>query len=283
MTGRATIGLVGAGAMGAGIGGALVANGARVVSVLGARSEASRARATAVGIESVDDLGTLVAQSGIVLSIVPPEVATEVATSVVSALAVADAAPVFVECNAISPGRAREIAELVGDAGLGYVDGGLIGAPPSPNRPTALYLSGEGGDRIAKELATPTIRTEWLGPQPALASALKMAYAGWTKGLNALVLSVRALARAEGVEVALLDEWQRSQPGALAASERAPLTADKAWRWIAEMREIAASLDEAGLPDGEFVAAAELYRRLSGYKDAAVAPATDEMVDRLLA
>ncbi|HMK10056.1 MAG TPA: DUF1932 domain-containing protein [Acidimicrobiales bacterium] len=283
MSASQTVGLVGAGAMGAGIGGALVSAGWRVVSVLGDRSAASRARAAAMGIESVDDLVSLVTQSSIVLSIVPPEVATEVAESIVSAVEEADGAKVFVECNAISPGRARQIAALVGGARIAYIDGGLIGAPPSPGRATALYLSGEGGEHIAKELATPTIRTGWLGPQPALASALKMAYAGWTKGLNALVLSVRALARAEGVEEALLDEWRRSQPGALAASERAPLTADKAWRWIAEMQEIAASLDEAGLPDGSFVAAAELYRRLSGYKDAAAAPVTDEMVDLLLA
>ena len=98
---------------------------------------------------------------------------------------------------------------------------GLIGAPPSPGRPTALYLSGEGGDVVADALRTPEIRAEWLGPEPAAAaSALKMSYAAWTKGLNALVLSIRALARAEGVDEALVAEWQRSQPVALAAVDR---------------------------------------------------------------
>ena len=89
----------------------------------------------------------------------------------------------------------------------------------------------------------------WLGPQPAAAaSALKMGYAAWTKGTNALVIAIRAMARAEGVEDALVDEWQRSQPAALDWSNRVPATAGKAWRWVAEMEEIAATLGAAGVP-----------------------------------
>jgi hypothetical protein len=161
-----------------------------------------------------------------------------------------------------------------------YVDAGLIGPPPSPGRPTALYLSGVAGDVVAGALRTPEIRAEWLGPEPpAAASALKMSYAAWTKGLNALVLSIRALARAEGVDEALVAEWQRSQPTALAAVDRAPATAGKAWRWVAEMREIATSLDEVGLPYGAFLSAAEVYRRLERYKDVGEPPTADQMVD----
>jgi 3-hydroxyisobutyrate dehydrogenase-like beta-hydroxyacid dehydrogenase len=276
-----TIGLMGVGAMGAGIGGSLVSAGSHVVSVLADRSTASRARAVAQGIEEVDDLGAVMARSRILLSIVPPGVASAVADGAARMARDAGAeGRIFVDCNAISPGRSRQIAAAVHAAGMSYVDGGLIGAPPSPGRPTALYLSGEGGDVVADALRTPEIRAEWLGPEPAAAaSALKMSYAAWTKGLNALVLSIRALARAEGVDEALVAEWQRSQPAALAAVDRAPGTAEKAWRWVAEMREIATSLDEAGLPDGAFLSAAELYRRLERYKDVDAPPTVDEMVD----
>ena len=278
-----TIGLIGAGAMGARVGGSLAASGARVVSVLSERTAGSRDRAAAEGIADISDLATLVVESGIILSIVPPGVASAVAADVVVAASGASPADrVFVDCNAISPGRSRQIAALVEGSGLTYVDGGLIGAPPAPGRPTALYLSGEGGAAVADSLRTPEIRAEWLGPEPAAASALKMAYAAWTKGVNALVLSIRALARAEAVEGALVEEWQRSQPTALAASERAPATAEKAWRWVAEMEEIAASLEGAGLPGGVFHAAAEIYARLEQYKDVDTPPAIDQMVDRLL-
>jgi hypothetical protein len=109
-----------------------------------------------------------------------------------------------------------------------------------------------------------------------------MAYAAWTKGVNALVLSIRALARAEGVEDALVAEWERSQPSALASADRAPATASKAWRWVAEMDEIGVSLDDAGIPDGAFRSAAEVYRRLHRYKDADTPPGLDEMIDCLL-
>ena len=278
-----TIGLVGVGAMGARVGGALVAGGARVVSVLSDRTPASRDRALGEGITDVADLGALVAESPIVLSIVPPGVASAVAGEVVvAATGSTDTNTVFVDCNAISPGRSREIAGVIETGGMTYVDGGLIGAPPAPSRPTALYLSGEGGDVIAEMLRTDELRAEWLGPQPAAASALKMAYAAWTKGVNALVLSIRALARAEGVEDALVAEWQRSQPSALASADRAPATASKAWRWVAEMEEIGVSLDDAGIPDGAFRSAAEVYRRLHRYKDADAAPGLDEMIDCLL-
>jgi hypothetical protein len=89
-----------------------------------------------------------------------------------------------------------------------------------------------------------------------------MAYAGWTKGSAALLLAVRALARAEGVEEALLAEWAQSQPQLQQASERAARSAaGKSWRWIGEMEEIAATMAGAGLPPGFHEAAAEIYRR----------------------
>ena len=100
------------------------------------------------------------------------------------------------------------------------------------------------------------------GEASAAASALKMAYASWTKGSAALLLAARALARAEGVEEALLAEWGISQPGLAERSARAAgSAAAKGWRWVAEMEEIAAAMAAAGLPDGFHQAAAEVYRR----------------------
>jgi 3-hydroxyisobutyrate dehydrogenase-like beta-hydroxyacid dehydrogenase len=277
-----TIGLIGAGAMGAEIGRSLVTSGRRVISVLDGRSEDSRRRANAAGIEPVNDLVGLVGASDIVLSVVPPGAASSVAHKVADAAKAAPVAPVFVDANAISPERARAIASAVEAAGMRYVDGGIIGGPPTTQRPTAVYLSGAGGDELVEMLATPEVRVEWLGPEHAAASAIKMAYAAWTKGTNALVVAIRAMARAEGVEDALIVEWQRSQPSALEWSNRAPATAGKAWRWVAEMEEIAASLETAGVPPGAFLAAAQVYERLDGYKDVEGPPPLEEMIDRVL-
>lgn len=65
------IGLIGAGEMGTGIGGWLVAHGADVRTTLAGRSAASAERVRRAGISVVDDLAA-VARCPIVLSIVPP-------------------------------------------------------------------------------------------------------------------------------------------------------------------------------------------------------------------
>lgn len=115
------------------------------------------------------------------------------------------------------------------------------------------------------------------------ASALKMAYAAWTKGSAALLLAVRALARAEGIEEPLLREWGISQPGLEKRSDQAATgNAFKGWRFVAEMDEIARTFGSAGLPDGFHRAAAEVYARLKGFKDHHAPPAPAEVIERLL-
>jgi hypothetical protein len=109
------------------------------------------------------------------------------------------------------------------------------------------------------------------------ASALKACYAAWTKGATALLAGVRALAESEGVEAALLAEWKISQPGADKRSEAITVQARKAWRWVGEMEEIAAGFEAAGLPGGFHLAAAELYRRLEGFKGGEAPPSLSQV------
>lgn len=102
----------------------------------------------------------------------------------------------------------------------------------------------------------------------AVASMLKACYAAWTKGSQALLLSIRAAAAVSGVESELLAEWQHSQPGLVERSEAvAAGSAPKAWRWVDEMLEIARFLEDHGLPRGSFDAAATIFQRLDGLKD----------------
>jgi hypothetical protein len=103
-----------------------------------------------------------------------------------------------------------------------------------------------------------------LDAQIGTASALKMAYAAWTKGSAAMLLAISELARAERVETALRAEWADSQPGLqerLAAAERSAAT--KGWRWIGEMHEIADTFAADGLPEGFHRAAAEVFSETS--------------------
>src|ERR1022692_5339243 len=132
------IGVVSPGAMGTEVGRSLVGLGSRVVVALESRSDHSRARAEAAGLEDLGSLTELVRQSDVVLSIVPPAFAVEVASAVASAMAGTDNHPVVIDANAISPARAREVAEAIEGAGGTYVDGGIVGGPPHPGRRTDL-------------------------------------------------------------------------------------------------------------------------------------------------
>jgi Domain of unknown function (DUF1932) len=179
---------------------------------------------------------------------------------------------VYVDANAISPGTAREVAGIVEGGGASYVDGGIIGTPPVAPGFIRLYLSGpragEVCDLFDGSLVDARVVDHDAGSGGAgaigAASAVKMAYASWTKGTAALLLAARALARAEGVEETLLAEWGISQPGLEARSAgAAESAAAKGWRWIAEMEEIAATMTAAGLPGGFHQAAAEIYRRFA--------------------
>jgi len=96
-----------------------------------------------------------------------------------------------------------------------------------------------------------------------------------------MLLAVRALARDEGVEEALLDEWAISQPGTAARSEAtARMTAFKAWRFDGEMAEIAATFAANGLPPGFGEAGRDIFGRmadLKGVDDATL----DEVLDAI--
>src|SRR5262249_23257181 len=188
----------------------------------------------------------------------------------------------YVDANAIAPATAREVGGVITGAGARFVDGGIIGPPPRRPGSTRLYLSGDGAVGVARLFAASRLEAiPPAGPATA-ASALKMAYAAWTKGSHALLMAVRALALHEGVDAALLAEWGRSIPDLPQRSEQAvAANAAKAWRFVGEMEEIARTSGAPGLPGGFPQAAGEVYRRLAGWKDTPTAPSVAEVAKAL--
>jgi len=192
----------------------------------------------------------------IVLSVCPPHAAAAVAREA------RGFAGIYVEANAVSPATARAIGEIATSGTAAFVDGGIIGPPPREAGTTRVYLSGPAAGEVAAAFAGSPLEAVVLSARVGDASAVKMAYAAWTKGTAALVLAARETARAEGVEEALMAEWARSLPDLADAYTRAVRSATaKGWRWVAEMEEIAATFAAAGQPDGFHRAAAEIYRR----------------------
>jgi 3-hydroxyisobutyrate dehydrogenase-like beta-hydroxyacid dehydrogenase len=255
-----TVGLLHPGEMGAAVGGCLVSVGHTVLWDPAGRSRASTGRALGAGL-SGEGMAALLARSSVILSICPPHAALDVARQIAGS----GYGGIYVDANAISMATAAEVAAVVTAGGASYVDGGIIGPPPEAAGHTRLYLSGERAAEVQALFGRSALEARIAEGQAFAASAVKMAYAAWTKGASALLLAARALARAEGVEQALLGEWALSQPALGQQSERAAgSAASKGWRWVAEMQEIAASMTAAGLPDGFHQAAAEIFDRAAG-------------------
>jgi 3-hydroxyisobutyrate dehydrogenase-like beta-hydroxyacid dehydrogenase len=245
------IGLLHPGEMGAAVGAVLRARGLDVLWASNGRSEATRARAAQADLRDVDTGENLARAADVILSICPPHAAADVAARV------AGFDGLYVDANAIAPASARAL----GGGFTRFVDGGIVGPPPAGER-TRLYLSGTEAGRVASLFDRTLVEARVVSEAVGAASAVKAAYAAWTKGTAALLLAIDQLARVEGVEETLAAEWRGSLPelpDRLAAADRSARA--KGWRWVGEMRQIAAAFAAAGLPDGFHLAAAEIYSR----------------------
>jgi 3-hydroxyisobutyrate dehydrogenase-like beta-hydroxyacid dehydrogenase len=248
------VGLMHPGSMGSAVGAALRAAGHDVRWASEGRSDATAQRARDAGLTDVGDLDALLEAAEVVLSICPPHAARSVAQRAASF------GGLYVDANAVSPQTARAVQTLVEPGGARFVDGGIVGPPPTQPDTTRLYLSGDDALAVARLFDAGPLQAVVLPGEAGAASALKLTYAAWTKGTVALLVAIRAAARAHGVEDALLAEWALSQPDLPARSSRAAAAAaEKAWRWEGEMREVAATFADAGLPDGFHRAAAEVF------------------------
>jgi 3-hydroxyisobutyrate dehydrogenase-like beta-hydroxyacid dehydrogenase len=251
-----TAGVISAGEMGAGVGRRLRAGGLRVVTTLEGRGQRTRERAIAAGFEDVGSLAAVVRESDVLLSILPPGRALELAEAVGR-----DAGPLYVDCNAVSPVTARAIGLTVGDR---FVDAGIIGGPAAPR----VYASGAH----AGELTALPLDVRSLAGDIGQASALKMCYAALTKGLSALLTESMVTAETHGVAEALREELADSQPQFLAGAERLPGVVPKAYRWIAEMEEIAATFEQVGLTPRMLMGAADVYRTVEEARTESAVP-----------
>jgi L-threonate 2-dehydrogenase len=254
-----TVAIVAPGSMGAGIAARLREHGVEVLTSLEGRSAASAARAAAAGMRCVSMARLM--DCDFLLSIVPPAAAQSFAESVAGLLARTH--PVFVDCNAVSPETVGRIALRVAASGAPFVDAGIIGGPPRAGTPgPVLYASGRDALRFAA-LAGHGLDIRVIGEEVGAASALKMCYAGITKGLIAVASAMLLAAERAGVADTLARELAASQQGLLGSLERTiPAMFPKAYRWVEEMRQIAAfPADPAA---GQIYAgAAELYERLA--------------------
>jgi 3-hydroxyisobutyrate dehydrogenase-like beta-hydroxyacid dehydrogenase len=255
-----TVAVIAPGNMGAGVATRLTANGVRVLTSLDGRSAASKHRAADAGMTAASDAE--IAGVDILLSIVPPGQALALAEKLQPALRASNHKPVFVECNAVSPQTVAKIAAVIGETGCPFVDGGIIGPPPRiDSSRTKMYVSGPAAARVA-DLKNYGLDIRAIGGKIGDASALKMSYALFNKGVVALGAIAALAAERAGVGDALRTELAESQSARLTELTRTiPDMLPKAYRWVAEFEEIA---EFAGGSDTEiFKGIARLYDRIA--------------------
>jgi 3-hydroxyisobutyrate dehydrogenase-like beta-hydroxyacid dehydrogenase len=256
------VAIVAQGTMGAGLAARLTARGVQVLTSLLGRSAESRARAEAAGMRAVDVQGLM--DSQFLLSILPPASALPFAQSLAPTLRSAAQRPVFVDCNAVSPKTLQSIADSLGDTGVRFVDVGIIGLPPREDYAgPCLYAAGAGAGELTV-LNEYGLNVRCLEGPIGTASALKMAYAGITKGLIAVASSMIINAERAGVADALKRELASSAPALLASLSRGvPDMLPKAYRWVAEMQQIQDFAGSDSAARALYEGAEHLYQRFA--------------------
>ncbi len=231
------IAIVAQGAMGAGVGARLVQRGLRVVTSLAGRSDASAQRAKAAGMIAVSDAEC--AQVDFFLSICPPSDALALAEKMAAIITTGSKKPVYVDCNAVSPQRKVAIGNVILKAGAPFVDVGITGLPPSEGRSPTLHASGPEAGKFGV-LNDFGLKVNVIDGPIGAASALKMSYAGITKGMTALGSMMMLAATRAGVAELARGELDHSHAALITQFQRAvPDMFDKAYRFDGEMLEIA--------------------------------------------
>lgn len=257
-----TVVVIAPGNMGAGVGRRLTENKVTVLTSLAGRSKESVRRAREAGMQPVDERA--LAEADFLFSIVPPGDALGLATHLAPALTAANRKPVYIECNAVSPPTMQKIADVIAKTGCPFVGAGIIGPPPKPGSTnTKIYASGPAAKEVARLNDYGLVVRVLDGPLTA-ASALKMSYAGITKGFTALGTAMMLAASRGGSAEALKAELAESRPDLLRyLSNQVPGMYSKAYRWVAELDEIAAFVGEE-FPERDMLqAAARLYDRIA--------------------
>jgi putative dehydrogenase len=258
----ATVAIIAPGNMGAGVGRRLTENKVTVLTSLAGRSAESARRAREAGMTAVEDRQLMEAE--FLLSIVPPGEALALAKRLKPLLGAANKKPIYVECNAVSPQTVNHIAKVIAETGCPFVCAGIIGPPPKPGSTnTKFYASGPAAADFARLNDYGLIVRVLEGPLTA-ASALKMSYAGITKGFTALGAAMMLAASRGGSAAALKAELTESQPALLAwLTRQTPNMYSKAYRWVAELEEISAFVGDDHAEHEMLSAAARLYERIA--------------------
>ncbi len=259
------IGILNPGMMGAAVAQTMVNSGHDVYWISAGRSDATRQRAEAAGLHELTSGAEMVNTVEAIVSVCPPHAAVDVAEMVIEA----GFKGAFLDANAIAPRTAHQINDVVTPAGVDFIDGGIIGMPPTEPNTSFLFLSGPSAAMAAEWFSAGPLETRVIDGEIGAASGTKMCFAANSKGYNALLTALMGVATELGVLEHVEEMWEHYWPGFPAQKKRASKSVayNKAWRFAGEMEEIAQTWEDAGVPNGFYTAAAEVYGRIGHLRE----------------
>lgn len=271
------IGLIGLGEMGSEIGRYLVMNDLEVISVYEGRSEISKKRASKYKISDAGSIEQFCKISDLVISIIPPDKAVETA-NLYASFKNKDG-QIYCDLNAISTITAKKIKLLLDEKKIDYVDGAIMGGPPTENYSPRIYLSGKLSEKL-NFLNGKGIELMVLKGSDFKASATKMVYASITKGSKALVAGALIAAKKNNVYDELMEELKYSEEYfSLVAKNQIPSIKHKAYRWVGEMNEISLTYKESGLTGGFHSEAENVYELIKNLPEGKLE--IDEIINQI--
>jgi 3-hydroxyisobutyrate dehydrogenase-like beta-hydroxyacid dehydrogenase len=274
------IGFLHPGSMGISIAASAQASGIEAHWVSHNRSSATRDRAEKYRLSEFSSIEEMCLRCSMIVSVCPPHAAGDVVSKIIEQ----NFSGLFVDANAISPMKSIEIGKRLNDAGVDYVDGGIIGGPAWSQDSTVLYLAGKRALEVSACFSSGKLATKVIGEEIGRASALKMCYAAYSKGTMAMLTAIVGAAEKLGVRQELESQWDMDEPGFVEQTHaRMSRVTAKAWRFAGEMDEIASTFEQVDYPSGFHRAAGEVYQRMSGLKGAPELPTLDQVLDVLSA
>lgn len=273
------IGILHPGEMGISIAASAINSGHQVYWSSENRSDKTRQQAEKQNLIEIKSMSEFCGICDIIICVCPPHAAEDVARLVTEN----EFRGLYLDANAISPQRAIRMDRMMSANHIHFIDGGIIGGPAWKAGETWLYLSGKAARRIMDCFTNGPLETKIIGNEVGKASALKMCYAAYSKGMTALLASILATAQSFGIREELYDRWNFDESGFSEQVNRRVIRATvKAWRFEGEMKEIASTFQEAGLPNGFHEAAAEVFHRMADLKNGNMTDKVDEILATII-
>jgi 3-hydroxyisobutyrate dehydrogenase-like beta-hydroxyacid dehydrogenase len=241
-----SVGVFYTGEMGSALSRKLVEAGFEVLSCVTGRSGRTRKNAEKNGVKLKESIEEVVAESEYIFSLVPPHHAVEVAQRVSDALRKTKKFPLYIDCNSVGPDTMRKIESVIKGCRVEILDGVFIGSASLLDSKTTLYLSGGRAEEVVRLLA-PVLRVVSLGDKVVDATAFKMCFSSFNKGLVALFLEIITAAERVGRRGMLLQSLEDFYPGTMETIRRLlPSYPIHCERRIHEMEELASFLRGLG-------------------------------------